>query len=123
MKKNSKLHEAFKFRKKNNLNVVDMFSGCGGLSLGFQMAGYNIKGMIDFDEDSLETAEANNLAEHYLNLDLFKENWLEKFGELKKFFRINGNTTVREDSHPSLWFWCNNQRQNYKHHISLNFKS
>ena len=79
MKKNSKLHEAFKFRKKNNLNVVDMFSGCGGLSLGFQMAGYNIKGMIDFDEDSLETAEANNLAEHYLNLDLFKENWLEKF--------------------------------------------
>ena len=51
MKKNSKLHEAFKFRKKNNLNVVDMFSGCGGLSLGFQMAGYNIKGMIDFDED------------------------------------------------------------------------
>ena len=79
MKKNSKLHEAFKFGKKNNLNVVDMFSGCGGLSLGFQMAGYNIKGMIDFDEDSLETAEANNLAEHYLNLDLFKENWLEKF--------------------------------------------
>ncbi len=42
------------------------------------------------------------------------ENWLEKFGELKKFFSINGNTTVREDSHPSLWFWCNNQRQNYR---------
>ena len=81
MKKNSKLHEAFKFRKKNNLNVVDMFSGCGGLSLGFQMAGYNIKSIIDCDKDSLETAKANNLADHYLNLDLFKDSWLEDFSK------------------------------------------
>ena len=66
-----------------------MFSGCGGLSLGFQMAGYNIKGMIDFDEDSLETAEANNLAEHYLNLDLFKENWLEKFSKQINFSEVD----------------------------------
>mgnify|MGYP001235892197 CR=1 FL=1 len=89
MKKNLKLHEAFKSIKKNNLNVIDMFSGCGGLSLGFQMAGYNIKGMIDFDEDSLETAEVNNLAEHYLNLDLFKANWLEKFLKQINFSEVD----------------------------------
>ena len=81
MKRDSKLHKAFRFRKKNNLNVVDMFSGCGGLSLGFQMAGYNIKSVIDCDEDSLETAKANNLANHYLNLDLFKDSWLEDFSK------------------------------------------
>ena len=75
--KNKKTLKTFKHGKNKNLNVVDLFSGCGGLSLGFQMAGYNIKGMIDFDEDSLETAKANNLADHYLNIDLFNKNWLD----------------------------------------------
>ena len=41
------------------------------------MAGYNIKGVIDFDEDSLKTAKTNNLADHYLNIDLFNKNWLD----------------------------------------------
>ena len=78
---NKNLLKIFKTGKKNNLNVIDLFSGCGGLSLGFKMAGYSIKGMIDFDEDSLQTAKANNLADNYLNLDLFKENWLEDFSK------------------------------------------
>ena len=50
----------FSNKNKNKLNVVDLFSGCGGLSLGFGMAGYNIKAMIDFDKDSLLTAEKND---------------------------------------------------------------
>jgi DNA (cytosine-5)-methyltransferase 1 len=73
------LNDAFKKRKNNNLNVIDLFSGCGGLSLGFKMAGYNIKAMVDFDNDSLLTAKKNNLAEHYLNLDLFNDEWLKSF--------------------------------------------
>ena len=80
------LNEIFKKRKKNNLNVVDSFSGCGGLSLGFKMAGYNIKGMIDFDNDSLLTAKNNKLAEHCLNIDLFDKNWQK---ELSKFIKPN----------------------------------
>ena len=57
--------------------------------LVFTWYGYNIKGMIDFDEDSLETAEVNNLAEHYLNLDLFKANWLEKFLKQINFSEVD----------------------------------
>ena len=87
--KNKKSFKLFKYGKKKNLNVVDLFSGCGGLSLGFQMAGYNIKGMIDFDEDSLETAELNNLAEYYLILDLFKEGWLKEFSKKINFSEID----------------------------------
>ena len=75
--KTTKLSSAFSIKEQNKLNVVDLFSGCGGLSLGFDMAGYNIKAMIDFDKDSLLTAEKNDLAEHYLNLDLFEEDWIK----------------------------------------------
>ena len=75
--KTIKLNSAFSIKRNNKLNVVDLFSGCGGLSLGFKMAGYNIKAMIDFDKDSLLTAEKNELAEYYLNLDLFEENWIK----------------------------------------------
>ena len=30
------------------MKVVDLFAGCGGLSLGFQNAGYNIMAAYDF---------------------------------------------------------------------------
>ena len=66
-----------------------MFSGCGGLSLGFGMAGYNIKAMIDHDKDSLLTAKENYIAEHYLNLDLFKQAWLQSFSQKVKLNEID----------------------------------
>ena len=77
----SDIKKTFKKKKGNNLQVVDLFSGCGGLSLGFKMAGYDIKAMVDFDEDSLLTAKNNHLAEHTMNLDLFKDNWLSDFSK------------------------------------------
>ena len=42
-----------------SLNVLDLFSGCGGLSLGFKLAGFKIKGAIDHDVDSIETFKRN----------------------------------------------------------------
>ena len=87
--KTVKLSSAFSIQEKNKLNVVDLFSGCGGLSLGFDMAGYNIKAMIDFDKDSLLTAEKNELADHYLLLDLFEENWIESFTSKVKLSEVD----------------------------------
>ena len=43
----------------NKIKVLDLFSGAGGLSKGFEMAGFNIIGAIDFDGDSIKTHEAN----------------------------------------------------------------
>jgi len=40
-------------------NVVSMFSGCGGMDLGFKQAGYNILWANDADPDACDTYEAN----------------------------------------------------------------
>lgn len=40
-------------------NVLDLFCGAGGLSLGFKMAGFNIVGGIDFDKEAIETHKLN----------------------------------------------------------------
>ena len=42
-----------------SLNVVDLFCGAGGLSLGFQGAGYNILTAIDNNPNSIESYSKN----------------------------------------------------------------
>lgn len=42
------------------INVLDLFCGCGGLSYGFESAGYNIVLGIDNDAKALETFELNH---------------------------------------------------------------
>jgi DNA (cytosine-5)-methyltransferase 1 len=39
--------------------VLDLFSGCGGISLGFSKAGYDIYSGIDFEKDSIATYNRN----------------------------------------------------------------
>ena len=43
-----------------NYNAIDLFSGAGGLSYGFECAGFNILLGIDNDEKALETFEKNH---------------------------------------------------------------
>lgn len=39
--------------------VLDLFCGCGGISEGFSLAGFNIVGGIDFNSDATKTFHAN----------------------------------------------------------------
>lgn len=41
-------------------NVIDLFCGCGGLSYGFEQAGFNVILGIDNDNKALETFELNH---------------------------------------------------------------
>ncbi len=41
------------------MKVLDLFSGCGGLSLGFEQAGFEIYGGIDNNPDAVNTFQIN----------------------------------------------------------------
>ena len=56
------------------INVIDLFCGCGGLSLGFEQAGYNVLLGIDNWEDALVTFRANHRNGETLCADLMRLN-------------------------------------------------
>ena len=52
-------------------NVLDLFSGAGGLSKGFLDAGYNVVLGVDFDDMALKTFKDNHGTAEAMKLDLF----------------------------------------------------
>lgn len=48
-----------KAKKSFRPKVIDLFCGCGGISKGFEMAGYSITGGIDFNKDATDTFAHN----------------------------------------------------------------
>lgn len=53
-----------------NHTVLDLFCGCGGLSLGFEMAGFDVELAIDNWEDALVTYRRNHQGAKTINGDL-----------------------------------------------------
>lgn len=51
-------------------NVIDLFCGCGGFSLGFEKAGFNVLLGIDVWKDALTTFEYNHKKSKSLQADL-----------------------------------------------------
>lgn len=45
--------------KKKKYTVLDLFCGCGGISYGYELAGFKIIGGIDFNEDATKTFQHN----------------------------------------------------------------
>ena len=74
--------------KNRQYNVLDLFCGCGGLSKGFEMAGYNIVLGVDFNEPALKTYAYNHKGSSTLNGDLSAPN---TFNEIDQ---IIGNQTI-----------------------------
>lgn len=55
---------------ESSYNVIDLFCGCGGLSLGFEKAGFDILLGIDVWEDALKTFRYNHRKSDTLCADL-----------------------------------------------------
>ena len=71
------------------INTIDFFAGCGGLSRGFQDAGFKIILGVDNDEPALKTFEYNHFQAKILNTDLSVESSFDKVEELTGHERID----------------------------------
>ena len=52
------------------MNVISLFSGCGGLDLGFERAGFNVPVANEFDPTIFETFKVNHPKTHLIEGDV-----------------------------------------------------
>lgn len=60
-------------KKNKKIKVLDLFCGCGGMSFGFHLAGFEIVAGIDSWSDALVTFEKNHVGSKIILADLFKD--------------------------------------------------
>lgn len=73
---------------KDSLRAIDLFSGAGGLSTGFEQAGVEVIFATDFEQNSAQTYQTNHPDTAYLTKDIHKltvdevkEAIVEEYGE------------------------------------------
>lgn len=70
---------------KKKYKVLDLFCGCGGISEGYHLAGFDIAGGIDFNEHATITFKHNfkNAKVHNIDITTFpNEQILEEYGDV-----------------------------------------
>ena len=76
------------------LNVIDLFSGCGGLSAGLEQVGFKVVAGVDFDESALRTFKHNHPGSTVIHADLSDGKAMdqiqEKIGKKKKIDLVVG---------------------------------
>ena len=66
------------------LTAIDLFSGCGGFSYGFQQAGFHVLLGVDNSEIALKTFARNHKNSKTLNIDLHSDEAIDKIVSLTK---------------------------------------
>ena len=69
---------------KKQYNIIDLFCGCGGLSKGFEGAGYKTLLGVDIEQSALNTFEKNHDGAVGMNLDLSARESFDKIDEVVK---------------------------------------
>ena len=64
--------------KKNSLTYIDLFAGCGGLSLGLEKAGFYPLYVNELNKDALETYLRNRDSEFPHLREKFSSNDIKK---------------------------------------------
>src|SRR3989338_628315 len=62
--------------------AIDLFSGCGGLTLGLKQGGFNVIGAVEIDPISVETYKKNHRKVKIWERDIRKVTGLEILREL-----------------------------------------
>ncbi len=78
-KQKEKLYKQYEIANKHK--VLDLFSGCGGLSYGFHRAGFSVVGFIEKWKPAIETYKKNFPEAKHLGTDItkIKNSDLEKY--------------------------------------------
>ena len=75
--------------KMKEYNVIDLFSGCGGFSYGFESAGFNVLLGVDNNQDALNTFKLNHRNSQILNTDLSKKETIKEITDIIKNKQID----------------------------------
>jgi len=79
--------------KNNKINTLDLFCGCGGISEGLRLAGFNIVGGVDFNQESINTYKKNFPKAKAICADLLDftdEKITEEFSDLEINLVVGG---------------------------------
>ena len=81
---------------KNGHKVISTFSGCGGSSLGYKLAGYNVKCAVEFIPKASETYSANFPDTPVIEKDVrdITGEDLMKLTEIKKYEDLENKTKI-----------------------------
>jgi DNA (cytosine-5)-methyltransferase 1 len=69
--------------ENKKLTAIDLFSGCGGLTLGLKQAGFNVIGAVEIDSLAVETYRVNHSKVNIWHKDIRKLTGTEILEKLK----------------------------------------
>lgn len=82
LKRNSLLKKEELMNDEKKLNFIDLFSGAGGIGIGFEQAGYNHIFSGDFDPGVAKTFRFNHKNTPFIEGDLSKDSIFDKTKEI-----------------------------------------
>jgi DNA (cytosine-5)-methyltransferase 1 len=97
--------------KKTNFSVIELFSGCGGMALGFENAGLRAKLLVEIDKNAVATLSHNRPNWQVINSDIslvdfdaYKGTDIVAGGFPCQAFSYAGNSKGFEDTRGTLFF-------------------